>query len=702
MVHFSSKAKTQISTWLSKPLIVAVSVAFTFPSHAVTVLQVGDSITQGGGTTRLSYREEFEERLTDAGCVLETRGSRTSGHPTPHEGYSGHTADDFLGGRGANPGIEITLATYSPPGDQVDVVLLLIGANDIIVSDSVNSTLSEIDDIINFIKTDSPMAEIYLANGVPLYVLTDDSGNGRLDTGIDTDGDGFYDVPNSDADALASGIEANYASDPDVTVVDVRTGFRPTDMVTDGIHPSPDDSTDVRSDSGEHHLAVAFAAALEADGLCVPTLTDDSFPLTYILSPQQGDSITSPVIPTGMAVDTGGSGFVPGPGTDLQRVRVAILEGNHEDFSSTCNGCTWWNFISQGFGGFDSVDAHLFQSSENYTQWRAGMAGDPGEAGLQINLPSGEYTLFSLAIDQAGNQNYFPPPFDLWRERTVFTVSAVAATCNGLTVTVDMNVGGMPTSGSDVILGTDGVDIIDAMGGADTICAGGGDDIINAGTGNDWISAGAGNDTVNGEGGNDTIFGEADDDTLSGNGGVDTIDGGDGVDHISGGPGNDIIFTGAGATVGTAFSVNGDGGNDTINGGLDADYIRGGNGIDEISGAGGNDVLEGGPGSDTIYGDGGNDDIKGQNAVDYLYGGSGADTLNGGISSDIMDGESGNDTLLGLSGHDVMAGGGGVDDLRGGPGNDELDGGSGSGDICNGFTGTDIATAACEVLISIP
>ncbi|MDH4171855.1 MAG: pre-peptidase C-terminal domain-containing protein, partial [Acidimicrobiia bacterium] len=54
------------------------------------------------------------------------------------------------------------------------------------------------------------------------------------------------------------------------------------------------------------------------------------------------------------------------------------------------------------------------------------------------------------------------------------TTGPVGATCNGLPVTVDLNLGQVPTAGADVILGTPGPDVIVALGGDDTICAQGG------------------------------------------------------------------------------------------------------------------------------------------------------------------------------------------------------------------------------------
>lgn len=674
--------------------------------QALTILPVGDSITRGF-QGQVSYRDELVTRLQDAGCAPETRGSQPSAtDPWPHEGYSGHRADHFLGnGLGINPGIEATLAIYSPPGDPADVVLLHIGTNDLIWQQSVSSTLDDIDDIIDIIKTDSPSTRIYVANVVPLYVLVDTTGNNRLDTGTDSDGDGFYDISNSEADALAAGIEANYANDPDVVVVDVRTGFRPTDMVTDGIHPSEDETSDPRSDSGEHHLAVAFAAALEAEGDCVPDSTDDAFPLANILSPVSGEDIAGPVTISGQAIDTGGSGF--------DRVRLAILDGKRVDFPANCNGCMWWNFDTEQFGSFDSINANPNPpppTELNYLQW---------DASAPIKLPAGEFTVFALAIDNDGNQNYFN--FESWPERTVFTVSASGGGfCNGLAVDVDLANGDLPTAGDDVILGTSGPDNILALGGDDTICSLGGNDVINAGGGDDWIDGGTGSDDIQGSAGADTIFGgaghdlirggvgndeiegEEGDDTLLGQGGNDTLDGGSGIDDIKGGSGNDTIYTGSGATVGSGVFVSGGGGNDTIHGGPDADDLRGTAGLDTINGEGGNDVITGGNARDTIDGGDGNDTISGQGSPDIIDGGAGADTINGGDGDDVVSAGGGADTINGGAGNDILMGDGGSDIVRGGLDDDELSGGGSAGDVCDGQSGTDTADGTCETILGVP
>ena len=302
----------------------------------------------------------------------------------------------------------------------------------------------------------------------------------------------------------------------------------------------------------------------------------------------------------------------------------------------------------------------------------------------------------------------------------LFDVEGPQFQCNGLPVTVNLAAGEVPTSLSDVIMGTPQADIIKALAGDDTICGEGGDDIINGGNGNDWIDGGAGNDQIRGNNGMDEIFGDAGDDeirggadddtiegedgddTLSGQGGNDTIDGGNGVDDISGGGGQDILYAGSGATVGTGKLVFGGSGSDTLIGGPDADDLRGSNGNDIINGFGGNDFISGGLGRDTADGGEGDDEIRGNGAVDTLSGGAGNDLIEGGSQSDVMNGNDGDDTLIGGSGRDELNGGAGSDELFGGADDDTLDGGASAGDLCSGNLGTDTATADCEVINTVP
>ena len=196
---------------------------------------------------------------------------------------------------------------------------------------------------------------------------------------------------------------------------------------------------------------------------------------------------------------------------------------------------------------------------------------------------------------------------------------ASTLTCNGLPVTVNLALDQAPTSGNDVILGTEGADTIRALGGDDTICGLGGDDLINAGGGDDFVDAGPGDDRVFGISGDDVLRGRAGADRIFGGNGDDLINGDGGADRLNGGGGDDVIFGG--------------GGNDGVFGQNGDDTLSGGSGDDLITGAAGNDVLNGGAGSDRLVGD--------ANVSQ-----AGDDTLDGGAGADELVGRAGNDECV--------------------------------------------------------
>jgi len=115
-------------------------------------------------------------------------------------------------------------------------------------------------------------------------------------------------------------------------------------------------------------------------------------------------------------------------------------------------------------------------------------------------------------------------------------------TCNGLPVTVNLALGQTPTSGDDVIQGTEGADTIRA-GGNDVINAGAGDDYVDAGPGDDRVFGLSGADVLRGSSGADRIFGGNGEDLINGDGGADRLNGGNGADLIFGGGGNDGMIS---------------------------------------------------------------------------------------------------------------------------------------------------------------
>jgi len=335
--------------------------------------------------------------------------------------------------------------------------------------------------------------------------------------------------------------------------------------------------------------------------------------------------------------------------------------------------------ISAGPAGLPGMSYVVFGESSVGSTGVLEMSALDGSNGLVLNGGASLSSALDVNADGVGDLLIAAPFADGPNGETsgqsyvVFGIAqAQQNLCNGLAITVDLNLGDRPTSGDDVILGTPAADKIIALGGNDTICGEGGDDIINAGPGNDWVKGDAGDDVIRGGAGDDELFGEAGDDLILGHLGDDTIDGGGGLDSIAGGDGSDIIYTGSGDTVGSGVFASGGSGNDMIFGGIDADDIRGDNGADTIEGNRGDDLLNGGSGRDLVSGGPGND---------VVGGGAGSDTVQGGADDD------------------VVRGGGGIDIVLGGEGDDILAGGASPDDVCDGQQGVDIALSSCESVI---
>jgi len=179
-------------------------------STAVKIMPLGDSITMGADNN--GYRKPLYFLLADWGYVTDFVGILSDGDfpDREHEGHWGWTADMVLAGIYA-----WTLA------DQPDIVLMHLGTNDIDFGDSVASTITELGQIIDKIRSINPGVIILLAQIIP-------------STGISYS-ERIFEL-NSEIPGLAQ--EKTSAQSP-IIVVDQWTGFYPaTDLGDDGEHPN--------------------------------------------------------------------------------------------------------------------------------------------------------------------------------------------------------------------------------------------------------------------------------------------------------------------------------------------------------------------------------------------------------------------------------------------------------------------------------
>ncbi len=227
---------------------------------------------------------------------------------------------------------------------------------------------------------------------------------------------------------------------------------------------------------------------------------------------------------------------------------------------------------------------------------------------------------------------------------SIFAPMEDALALLGLTsLYVSEDTGGGPTSGDDVLTGTDGTDTIDGGEGDDSISGKQGNDSLLGGDGEDSLYGNAGDDTLEGGTSDDYIDGGVGDDLIIGGGGADLLEGSGGTDTLSY---EDVTYGTRGVTVNLATGYTGRGTQGDRAEGFEkligspmtesSDYLNGDDGANNIKGLAGDDFLDGHGGSDSLFGDTGSDEIIGGGGSDRLVGGQGADTLIGGAGNDIF------------------------------------------------------------------
>jgi chitodextrinase/lysophospholipase L1-like esterase len=187
--------------------------SITFSSdHLVRIMAMGDSITQAFSGTP-SYRYYLYNLLKNAGYGVDFVGSMmdaTNGSPSNlnfdqnHEGHSGWRADE-LAAHAAE-----WAAEFKP-----EVLLLHAGSNDVEQGQSTDSTIGDLRNIINAVRSQVPNVKVLIAQIIPS--AGHDAGVASLNGAIPS---------------LASEMSNGQSQ---VNVVDMNSGFSLSDTF-DGIH----------------------------------------------------------------------------------------------------------------------------------------------------------------------------------------------------------------------------------------------------------------------------------------------------------------------------------------------------------------------------------------------------------------------------------------------------------------------------------
>ena len=148
----------------------------TTAGTACAILPLGDSITEGwlptGGVG--GYRVELFSKAVLAGKNITFVGSQTSSNapdtvenqtfPKKHEGHDGYTIDTGGGNNGISGSItDQAMSNYHP-----NIVLLMIGTNDVNGNIDVANAPTRLGNLIDEITTDSPTALVVVASIIPI------------------------------------------------------------------------------------------------------------------------------------------------------------------------------------------------------------------------------------------------------------------------------------------------------------------------------------------------------------------------------------------------------------------------------------------------------------------------------------------------------------------------------------------------------
>jgi len=225
-------SNTFFGSTLGKIFLLVLLSLPTLLRAQVKIMPLGNSITQGDHQHN-SYRRALWFKLRNAGYNVDFVGSHSSNFggapPTPdfdlnHEGHWGWRADQLLGSIGG------WAATYKP-----DIVLMHVGSNDMLQGQSVESTLSEISQIIDRLRAANPNVKLLLSQLIP----TTAAANSQI-TAL-----------NNALPGLASQKSTAQSS---ITIVNQNAGFNAATDTFDGVHPTS---------GGEEKMATKWYQALQ-------------------------------------------------------------------------------------------------------------------------------------------------------------------------------------------------------------------------------------------------------------------------------------------------------------------------------------------------------------------------------------------------------------------------------------------------------
>lgn len=193
------------------------------------IMPLGDSITEGVGG-QSGYRQPLYDLLKTAGYDTQFVGSLTVNPgtlPVNQQAHEGHSGFVISAGAG-RPGLADTGnidAWLGPIGADPEIILLMIGTNDIILNNQIATAPDRLSSLISKISNKTtglkPNAKLIVGQIVPSYEsVTQGSRTRAYNTGV--------------ADVVLN----HQTLGENVSLVDMYFALNPTTDLADGLHPN--------------------------------------------------------------------------------------------------------------------------------------------------------------------------------------------------------------------------------------------------------------------------------------------------------------------------------------------------------------------------------------------------------------------------------------------------------------------------------
>jgi acyl-CoA thioesterase-1 len=237
---------------------------------ATRIMAAGDSNTLGVGTPEFGgYRVSLSQILSGRGFAFDMVGTQWNGPAEladkAHEGYGGYTIDDLAG-------IMPDKLTLNPP----DVVLLMIGSNDVTKSVDMPNAPTRLGHLLDMILA-RPSVQRVILSTIPPFNLDWPEGQQAI----------------RDYNAALPGVVGGRSK---VTLIDGYSQIDPATDMADGVHLNP---------SGAAKLGALFADAVLGAPPPPPPTSSTTLMLTISKNPS---AINETVTVSGRLVDESASG----------------------------------------------------------------------------------------------------------------------------------------------------------------------------------------------------------------------------------------------------------------------------------------------------------------------------------------------------------------------------------------------------------